>query len=186
MTVGSEEIGLRRRKKRIIDQISHDVELNIMPFIDVFSLLCTFLLFTAVFVSIGIHVVQIPFLSNSSEKSDDDKTRMLSVTVDSDLDAVTLTTKWSRPPTQETKTKFPRTKEGLDQVHSELVRIRIANSETDKLTLFIDDAIKYADVIVLLDTIRLRKETDPVIPASKDRPSDNLVFPKVVLGSVML
>ena len=42
------------------------VELNVMPFIDIFSLLCTFLLMSAVFLSIGILEVQVPFLTNAA------------------------------------------------------------------------------------------------------------------------
>ena len=41
--------------------------------IDIFSLLCTFLLFSAVYVSIGIQTVQVPFFTNAaSDKKDDE------------------------------------------------------------------------------------------------------------------
>ena len=57
-----------RRKKKHHGEVSTDApELNIMPFIDIFSMLNTFLLLSAAFIGLGIIEVQIPFLSNSTE-----------------------------------------------------------------------------------------------------------------------
>ena len=61
-------------------------ELNIVPFIDVFSMLNTFLLMTAVFTAIGIIEVQIPFLT-SAPPPKEELTRSLDVKVDMEKDA---------------------------------------------------------------------------------------------------
>jgi biopolymer transport protein ExbD len=69
-------VARRRRAKR--PGIGYrDIELNIMPFIDVFSLLNTFLLLSAVFFSLGMLEVQLPFFSNAPQK-DSKPTRDLS------------------------------------------------------------------------------------------------------------
>ena len=53
---------MSRRKKRK-KAAYNEIVLNIMPFIDVFSMLNTFLLYSAVFLAVGIIEVQIPYLS---------------------------------------------------------------------------------------------------------------------------
>ena len=70
----------RKKKKRSIPY--KDVELNIMPFIDIFSMLNTFLLFSAVFLSVGVLEVQIPFLSNQPPPDDPKDSRLFQVNVD--------------------------------------------------------------------------------------------------------
>ena len=63
--------GGKKKKKKLGYR---DISLNIMPFIDVFSLLNTFLLMSAVFLSVGIIEVQIPFLTSAPpDKKQDDK-----------------------------------------------------------------------------------------------------------------
>ena len=57
-----------------------------MPFVDIFSLLTTFLLFSAVFVKIGILEVQVPFLSNAAPPPDEKPSRSISVNVDMEND----------------------------------------------------------------------------------------------------
>ncbi len=59
----------KRRKKHEVKVKS--AELNIMPFIDIFSMLNTFLLISAAFINLGIIKVQVPFLSNAPQ----DKTK---------------------------------------------------------------------------------------------------------------
>lgn len=50
----------KKKKRKQLE--SQSAQLNIMPFIDIFSMLNTFLLISASFVSIGILKVQVPFL----------------------------------------------------------------------------------------------------------------------------
>ena len=90
----------RKRKNKIYDG-GDSVELNIMPFIDIFSLLCTFLLFSAVFVAVGIHVVQVPFLSNAASEKGEDNKRIMKVKVDVSVNRIDLTTSWSEAPVDE-------------------------------------------------------------------------------------
>ena len=71
-----------RKKKRMGADGGGSIELNVMPFIDVFSLLTTFLLFSAVFVQIGILEVQVPFLSNSNPPDNSKPSRDLSIKLD--------------------------------------------------------------------------------------------------------
>ena len=63
----------KKKKKRRKKIVYRDIQLNIMPFIDVFSLLNTFLLMSAVFLSVGIIEVQIPFLTSAPPEKQDEK-----------------------------------------------------------------------------------------------------------------
>jgi len=184
----------RRRHKRKRSQKPNeysDIQLNIVPFIDVFSMLNTFLLFSAVFVATGIIEVQIPFLS-SAPPPPSEKVRFFQVKVDVLKDKIEVITSWSEEPVNEQKTEFPNTKEGIREMHTKLVEIRSANQKTDKLTLFTDDEVTWENISQVLDSIKLRTENDPRFPVvdGKGEITPNrdemFVWPKVVMGSVIL
>ena len=53
----------KRKKKKKHEPKAAEAELNIMPFIDIFSMLNVFLLVSATFINIGLIRVQVPFLT---------------------------------------------------------------------------------------------------------------------------
>lgn len=177
----------RKSKRRKLEY--RDIELNIMPFIDVFSLLNTFLLFSAVFLSIGIIEVQIPFLTNAPPPKQE-KTRVFSVNVDVEPEKIELTTSWSAAPVNEQKQTFALNETGVAELHTKLIALRGQNQETDLITLFSEDDVTYEKLTMVLDSIKFLKEGDPVFReidsnTKESRPSPFL-YPKVVMGSVIL
>lgn len=190
----------RKRKRHKVEY--KDVELNIMPFIDIFSMLNTFLLFTAVFLSVGILEVQIPFLSSSPPPDDPKEAREFKVAIDVTKEQVEIQTSFSMPPEQLQKFPFPLNKEGIDQMHAKLVQIRKENPDTDKATVYSDDEVLWETLGAVLDGVMIRLDKDPVFAVPKDalkgkerdpkaREKAELtakvyVYPKVVIGSVML
>ncbi len=158
-----------------------------MPFIDVFSLLNTFLLMSAVFLSVGIIEVQIPFLSSAPpDKKQDDKS--CSVKVDMSKDTLEVTADFC---SVETTRKFKADKGGAADMHNHLVAIRRQNLDTDKLQFFSEDDVLWKDVAMVLDAIKLRGPKDPVLVKKDASDADKAVatesiFPKVVMASVML
>jgi biopolymer transport protein TolR len=189
-----------KRKLRKVEY--KDVELNIMPFIDIFSMLNTFLLFTAVFLSVGIIEVQIPFLSTQTPPEDPKDNREFKVSIDVTKEQVEIQTSYSMPPEQAQKFPFPNNKEGIKAMHAKLAQIRKENPDTDKATVFSDDDVLWDSLSQVLDGAMLRAEGDPVFPIAKDalkgkerdskarEKAENLakvyIYPKVVMGSVML
>lgn len=182
----------RKKKKRSIAY--RDVELNIMPFIDVFSMLNTFLLFSAVFLSVGVLEVQIPFLSSQPPPDDPKDSRIFQVNIDVTKDQVEVQTSYSRPPEQAQKFPFPNKPEGLKQMHQKLAEIRKQNAATDKATVFSDDEVNWESLSAVLDSVMLRVEGDPIFAPAKDAKSKEkaeldaktFLYPKIVMGSVML
>jgi len=177
-----------KKKKKIKYR---DIELNIMPFIDVFSLLNTFLLMSAVFLSVGILEVQIPFLTSAPpEKKDDERT--LDIKVDMEKDKIEVTAAWSRPPVNEQKKDFKVTKEDIAAMHKFLVEIRRSSPDTDKLSFFTEDDVLWKDMSHVLDAIKVRQPGDPVFQTKAQTTEAEKVmaaeflFPKVVMASVML
>jgi biopolymer transport protein ExbD len=181
-----------RKKKNKGTGGEGSIELNVMPFIDVFSLLTTFLLFSAVFVQIGILEVQVPFLSNSNPPDMDKPSRDLEIKLDLRKDYVEIQTAYTQPPINETKDRFKLDDKGFARFHSKLVELRQANPKNDKLTLFSDDDVAYEVLARILDETKFLKESDPKdIGQPKEQKGfttgkQNLLFPKVVMGSVML
>lgn len=182
-----------KKKNQVIEG---SAELNIMPFIDVFSVLTTFLLMSAVFLSVGIIKVQVPFLSTNKDISDK-PTRTLSINVDVRLTGVEILAEYSLPPKDPFKNTFPLTDAGLEDLHSELVRLRQKDEKTDMVTIFTDDDVTYQDITKVLDVVKYRKSTDPEFVEQPDvfedteektnRMKKNIyLYPKIVLGSVFL
>lgn len=164
-----------------------DISLNIMPFIDVFSLLNTFLLMSAVFLSVGIIEVQIPFLSSAPpDKKQDDK----SCSVKVDMSKTILEVTADNCSVANSK-QFKPDKAGAAEMHNHLVAIRRQNLDVDKLQFFSEDDVLWRDVAMVLDAIKLRGPKDPVLvkkdasDAEKAQAVES-IFPKVVMASVML
>lgn len=189
----------RKRKRRKV--VYTDVELNIMPFIDIFSMLNTFLLFTAVFLSMGILEVQIPFLS-SAPPPDEKDAREFKVAVDVTKEQVEVQTSYSQPPEQLQKFPFPNNADGIKKMHEKLVQIRKEKSDTDKATVYADDDVLWDSLAQVIDGVMLRVESDPIFPPAKDSlksgkeeqisaqkaelNAKTFVYGKVIMGSVML
>lgn len=179
---------MRRKSKR--RQVEYrDIELNIMPFIDVFSLLNTFLLFSAVFLSIGIIEVQIPFLTNAPPPKQE-KTRNFQVNIDIEKERIELTTSFTAPPENEQKTTYKVDPAGVAELHTKLVALRGQNPETDLVTVFSEDDVIYEKLTMVLDGIKFLKQGDPsfreINPTTKESVPSAFLYPKVVLGSVIL
>ncbi len=189
----------RSRKRRKKAETGYkDVELNIMPFIDVFSILTTFLLMTAVFSAVGIHEVQVPFFSNAPEEENENKPdRSLQVNVEVEVEKLFVKAKWSPDNTQELDREYVFNEQGIQEMHTDLVELRMKQPETDFVTLYSEDDVIFEKLSLVLDAVKLRGETDPVIPPANQDPTKILtekqqreasamLFPKVIFGSVIL
>lgn len=171
---------MSRRKKKHHTVTIQDVELNIMPFIDIFSLLNTFLLFTATFVSLGVLRVQVPFLSNATPDSKK-PARSLEVNVTVSRDNIVLSSEYSQPPKEKNTSTFYSSNEGVAAFHRALLALKHENPKDDLVTLYSDDDVSYEKLVEIIDAIKI----DSTIENDGTMDNDTL-FPKVVIGSVML
>lgn len=183
------------RRKRRLKQTSDGppIDLNVMPFIDVFSLLTTFLLFVAVFTHIGILEVQVPFLSNQVDKSDDkdQPDRVITIHIMLDNDTIEVESFYLDPPTNKQVKTFKMVPRGIANMHAYLIELRGDHPATDKLSLFPSDDVDYDSVIAVLDAIKFMKRTDPPLPQSikvseeGDPSQQNSLYPKVIMGNIL-
>lgn len=178
----------KKRRKASSDVGPEAPELNIMPFIDIFSMLNTFLLVSAAFLGLGILEVQIPFLSNSSEVKDD-PVRMYSIRVDlSDVD-VKVTSLWTAAPEDKQEKTFKYEGTGIDDLHKEMIALRTKVPEQDKVTVYADDTVKYSQLTQVLDAIKTLKDKEPPLnlpPINGKEVPKNFIYEKIVIGSVAL
>ncbi len=161
-----------------------------MPFIDVFSLLNTFLLMSAVFIAIGVLEVEIPFLTSAPPPPKDSE-RTLEVKVDMMKDKVEVVTSWSKPPVNERKESFDVTEAGMAALHKHMVEVRKLDLESDKVQLFTEDDVLWKDMAAVIDAIKLRQPGDPVFPMKTGSETEKamaaeFLYPKVILASVIL
>jgi biopolymer transport protein ExbD len=185
----------RRRKRHISDSgdLDEAAELNIMPFIDVFSVLNTFLLMSAVFLSVGIIKVQVPYLTNKSEPTKPKRSMVVDVRMD--VGGIEVSTHFSAPPENRQIYKYPLSAAGINDMHKRLVETRRGNMDTDLVTLYCEDEVVYEDIAKVLDAVKLRRPGDPdfnnIFNGEDDDPVEKannkiFVYPKVVMGSVIL
>ena len=179
-------------KKRKYSKPSQSVpELNVMPFVDIFSMLNTFLLVSASFIGLGILEVQVPFLSNNPDIPDSKPERTMSIRVEVEKEKLILKTTWSAPPNDDKETNYDMDPAGIDRMHQDLIKLKTDVPETDKVTMITEDDVKYDQMILVLDAIKTLKETDPDLPQppredGERRTSARFLYNKVVMGSVIL
>ena len=178
---------MKKRKRKALK--CEAAGLNIMPFIDVFSMLNTFLLVSASFVSIGILKVQIPFFSNAPvDKSKPARVMDINITVEKEK--MDMVTRWSLPPDDETKKEYKNDKEGWGTMHQDLIAMRQHSPDADKVTLFYDDDIRYDNVVSVIDTIKTLKDGDPTLSVKDEKTGEmkrsRYLYEKIVMGSVVL
>ena len=182
-------MGTHKKKRKISGDVGPEApELNIMPFIDIFSMLNTFLLVSAAFVGLGILEVQVPFLSNSSEVKDD-PARMFSIRVDLTDTEVKLTSLWTADPEEKQEKTFTYQAEDIDKFHAEMISLRTKVPTQDKVTVYADDTVKYSQLTQVIDNIKTLREKEPPLnlpPVDGIEPPKNFIYHKVVIGSVIL
>ena len=125
-----------------------------MPFIDIFSLLCTFLLFTAVFVSINTHTVQIPFLTNIKESETESSKDPINIKVNLSREKINLFVENVDNESLNRDDIFIHSKEGITQLNNKLKKLKDKFPSVNKVNLYIDDSILYKDIIRTLDSIK--------------------------------
>ena len=181
-----------KRKRKLAGGAGPEApELNIMPFIDIFSMLNTFLLVSASFLGLGIIEVQVPFLSNSPDVKEL-PARSFSVKVDIDEPGITLVTQWTAAPVDKVEKTFKLNPVEIAQFHEEMIAVRTKVPENDKVDVRVEPMIEYEQLVLVLDAIKTLKETDAPLnlPVKDDDPKSrgrgNYLFEKVVLGSIIL
>ena len=65
---------------------------------------------------------------------------------------VKVMTEWTAPPANKGEEGFPITEEGLERFHAKLITLRQENLDTDKLTIFSEDLVKYSGKLFKLLT----------------------------------
>lgn len=162
-------------------------DLNMMPFIDIFSLLCTFLLFSAAFISIGIHIVEVPFLSNAAPKETSHHTRrIINLTVSLSKSSIAVTTTWSKVPLHHRQFTFARSDTGISRFEEKLKQIKAESPNTDAVSLYIDDDLNYAQIIPILDSLKLGRHGIASVGEQDSKSEEKTLFPKIVFSSVVL
>ena len=185
----------RRRRKKYQAKKDHEVILNVMPFIDLFSVLTTFLLMTSVFIAIGFHEVRVPFLSSKQPPKDKINSRNLEVKVDmkkinsNDPLEIIMSTSWDKGPQELVTKTFPATEQGYTDLHAALLETRTKYPDTDEVELYTDPEVDFDQITLTLDAIKLLRD-DEVVPQEENKTGKKskmkYLYRKVKMSSVML
>ena len=171
------------RKRRRSVRKETDIELNVIPFIDIFSLLAIFLLSTAVFVSVGTHRVQIPFLSNAPVKKEKPQFKLdLSLSVS--RTKVELSRNVRSKGKGKSEREFDLTTSGLLKLNRELASVKKMFPKVENVTLYSEDDVTYQNLISVLDSATMLMSENRSLRDDGEL-EDFSLFPKVVFGSVL-
>lgn len=169
------------------------VELNVTPMIDMFSMLNSFLLMTAVFSSTGEIRVEIPFLSSKpppTQKELDDKPEKV-VTAVIDNEEAKLEIGLTNSSASVKKETYKLDDVGLDALQAKLYALRQEDVKFDKVTLMTEPETRYENLVKVVDAMReLKPGRNPIPLPEGTKPVSGIdpraLIPKIILGNVIL
>jgi biopolymer transport protein ExbD len=179
---------LKKRK-----QAPASFEINVTPMIDMFSVLITFLLATAVFGSTGQTRIEVPFLSSKPPppQEDLDKKPEKVLTLVVDTDKVKLEVSQTNGSAVVDKQEYKLDEPGLDSLQAKVYELRTQNPTLDKATIMTETDVKYENLIMTIGALRELKAGRQPIPLPEGiKPiagvDEAALIPKIVLGNIIL
>ena len=182
---------LHGRKKKAKALESFDI--NVTPMIDMFSVLISFLLMTAVFSATGQIKIEVPFLSSKPpppQKEIEAKPKKTLTVIVDNTEAVLEVGSTASSASPE-KYTYKYDERGFEEFQSKLYFIRTADATVDLATVMTELDVPYETLVKVLDAMReLRPGRQPIpMPADYKVPSGvdkNALIPKIVLGNIIL
>lgn len=169
------------------------VEINVTPMLDMFSVLISFLLITAVFSSVGFQRIEVPFLSSAppQSKQEVDKDPKKVVTLVISNEKAVLEIGMSNSSADVKKEDFTVDEMGLESLQAKLYTMRSEDNRFDMVTVMQEPETKYEILMGVLDTLRNLKPGRTPIPMPEDQKpiagvEPEALIPKIVLGDVAL
>jgi biopolymer transport protein TolR len=170
-------------------------DINVTPMVDMFSVLISFLLVTAVFSATGQARVDVPFLSSRAPEDNEDQKEKKDPPADLNLrvenQTVELLVTPGKPGSETQKFEYQLVEAGLDELQGKVYEIRKEDLRVDKVTLLTDESVSYEQLVDVIDALRVIKpHREPlVLPEGYVVPrgvSQEDLIHKIVLGNVIL
>ncbi len=178
-----------RFKKR--EQVEESFSINVIPMIDLVTILNAFLLVSASFFAFGQIRVEIPFLSSAMPPKGPQK-ESFTLNVEILKKGLNIQLQSSVNPRKDKRISIPKKSSNqydFERFHREVADIKRAHPDVDLMTVFPGDRIEYQTIILLLDAARELKPGDPKLvtklPDGTELPAHYLIS-KVVMGGVIL
>jgi biopolymer transport protein ExbD len=134
---------------------SQEVDLNITPIIDCFTVLITFMLASASFLSIGFLEAATPG-NNATEAAAEPDTEALIKMAPNHLATLKMKGKLNY-----TLSFDLSKKEGMDQFDTEFKKLKDSNAKVNQVLLTADDSVEYSEVAAVMD--HLNQTAFPVV-----------------------
>jgi biopolymer transport protein ExbD len=180
-------------KKKKKYKAAEAFDINVTPMVDMFSVLISFLLITAVFSATGQARVDVPFLSSRppEDQKDEDKDPPVNLTVVIQESKVELEVTGGKIGEKPETHEYQLVEAGLDELQAKVYQYRKDDLRVDTVTLLTDENIKYDKLVMVLDAVRvLKPNRDPIpVPADYKFPrgvDQEALIPKIIMGNVIL
>ena len=180
-------------KKKKKYKATEAFDINVTPMVDMFSVLISFLLITAVFSATGQARVDVPFLSSRpvESKNEPEKDPPVNLTLSIQEDKVVLEVTGGKIGEKPETHDFQLVEAGLDELQEKVYQYRKNDLRVDTVTFMTDEDIKYEKLVMVLDAVRVLKPNREPIPLPEDYKfprgvdQDSLI-PKIIMGNVIL
>lgn len=125
-----------------------DTAINLVPFIDLMAVTISFLIMTAVWTQIGRLQVSQSGNENTQEEKEPPKTLQVSILITDKALKLTVGGAAQDLPL----TRSPEGKLDLTKLSEKLKEVKAQSPETENITLQTEDAVKYDDLVTIIDT----------------------------------
>ncbi|MFN0064220.1 MAG: ExbD/TolR family protein [Myxococcaceae bacterium] len=141
-----------------------DATINLVPFIDLMAVTISFLIMTAVWTQIGRLQVSSAGGPSAEAAEQEDKSMQLTLRIsDRELSLVADGAPYGEP------MEVQRDKDGriqLKKLHDQLTRIRDARPDQANITIEVEDAVKYDDLVRVIDQAKIDKLPNVLVSAA--------------------
>ena len=177
-----------RFKRR--ETVEQSFGINVIPMIDLVTILNAFLLVSASFFAFGQIQVEVPYLSSKAPPTEDKSKNSLSINIEMKVNEIEIQVRNSRD--LKADQAFTIAKQGEDyewkSFHDKLIEIKKGHPEITHYTLFPDEEIDYQSIVSLLDHSRSLEAGDPPLSEltedGTEVPATSL-YKNVVMGGVL-
>jgi len=181
----------RRFKFKVRQQEEESFGINVIPMIDLVTILNAFLLVSAAFFAFGQIQVEIPFLSTKLPDTEQLKKNQVALNVIMDEGLIKIELRHSINTKKHENINIKKSGGIYDweSFHYSLVDIKQRYPQVRTMTLFPDEEVAYKDMIELLDAARDIKPDDPPLVTRLEDGTEvpaNFLFRNVVIGGVLL
>lgn len=174
---------IKRPSSRRRSRGTSEIDLPLVPIMDAFVTLIAFLLLATSLLAVTLIDTPVPIVSNMPDNSKD---KPLALTLTIEPEQIKLSSGFNLIKPQ----SFPKIDKNydLEKLHAAVLEIKKGFEKENKIVFMPTGAVKYNEIVQLMDAVRLRAKTDEMAvikDANGVDKADPYIFSEVIFGNVI-